>query len=89
MFPDGHIGPSVPQLVMPLSHDQPDNAERARKLGVARVLSSKHYTAERVIPLLSELLNNPLFKEHSRATQDRFEGKNPIADTGQFIESIS
>ncbi len=35
-----------PMLVMPYSHDQPDNARRVRHLGVARVTQRKAYTAE-------------------------------------------
>ncbi len=35
-----------PMLVMPYSHDQPDNARRVRRLGVARVIRRRRYTAE-------------------------------------------
>ena len=35
-----------PMLVMPYSHDQPDNARRVRRLGVARVIKRRRYTAE-------------------------------------------
>src|SRR6201994_3662216 len=46
-----------PMLVMPYSHDQPDNARRVRRLGVARVIRRKRYNAEnaaRKIMLLLE-----------------------------------
>src|SRR6201999_4117873 len=46
-----------PMLVMPYSHDQPDNARRVRRLGVARVIRRRRYTAElaaRKITLLLE-----------------------------------
>jgi rhamnosyltransferase subunit B len=46
-----------PMLVMPYSHDQPDNARRVRRLGVARVIRRQRYTAEsaaRKITLLLE-----------------------------------
>jgi rhamnosyltransferase subunit B len=39
-----------PMLVVPYSHDQPDNARRVSRLGVARVVPRRHYgakTAER------------------------------------------
>ncbi|MFT4113512.1 glycosyltransferase [Silvibacterium sp.] len=35
-----------PMLVMPYSHDQPDNARRVRQLGVARVIRRQDYTPE-------------------------------------------
>ena len=46
-----------PMLVMPYSHDQPDNARRVRRLGVARIIRRRRYSAEtaaRKIALLQE-----------------------------------
>jgi rhamnosyltransferase subunit B len=46
-----------PMLVMPYSHDQPDNARRVSRLRVARVIRRRKYTAElaaRKITLLLE-----------------------------------
>jgi len=48
-----------PTLVMPYSHDQPDNAARVERLGTSRTISRKHYTAVRVARQLRELLENP------------------------------
>ena len=36
----------VPHLIMPFSHDQPDNAARCARIGVARTISREKYTAE-------------------------------------------
>ena len=46
-----------PMLVMPFAHDQPDNAERLRRLGVARVVPREHYAATRVQKELTTLLH--------------------------------
>jgi UDP:flavonoid glycosyltransferase YjiC (YdhE family) len=51
----------VPQLVMPLAHDQPDNADRVRRLGVARVLPRSGYTADRAAAALRLLLDDPRY----------------------------
>jgi UDP:flavonoid glycosyltransferase YjiC (YdhE family) len=48
-----------PQLVVPWAHDQPDNAHRAARLGVARVLSPREYRAARVERTLRALLEPP------------------------------
>jgi UDP:flavonoid glycosyltransferase YjiC (YdhE family) len=48
-----------PMLVVPFAHDQPDNAERVFRLGVARVVYPHHYTAKRVRAELETLLGNP------------------------------
>ena len=50
-----------PTLIMPYSHDQPDNAARADRLGTSRTLSRKHYSAARVVKELRELLENPSY----------------------------
>lgn len=48
-----------PQLVCPLLGDQPDNAERLARLGVARRLDHKRFTAARAAAALAELLGDP------------------------------
>jgi UDP:flavonoid glycosyltransferase YjiC (YdhE family) len=45
-----------PMLVVPHSHDQPDNAHRAARLGVARVLTPRRYRAAAVEVALRALL---------------------------------
>jgi UDP:flavonoid glycosyltransferase YjiC (YdhE family) len=53
------LASGVPQLVMPLSHDQPDNAVRAARLGVARMLSPRRANASAMSQALGELLSSP------------------------------
>ncbi|HEY9300130.1 MAG TPA: glycosyltransferase, partial [Phormidium sp.] len=48
-----------PTLVMPYSHDQPDNAARVERLGTSRTIPRKQYSAPRVAKKLGELLKNP------------------------------
>ncbi len=48
-----------PMLFVPFSHDQPDNAARAARLGVARVLGRSRYTAGRAARELAHLLGSP------------------------------
>jgi rhamnosyltransferase subunit B len=48
-----------PMLVMPYSHDQPDNARRVRRLGVARVIRRPRYTAELAAKKINLLLEKP------------------------------
>ncbi len=49
----------VPHLIMPYSHDQPDNAARCERVGVAETIGRDNYTAEnaanKLRPLLDEL----------------------------------
>lgn len=50
-----------PTLVMPYSHDQPDNAARVERLGTSRTIPRKQYLASRVAKELRELLENPSY----------------------------
>lgn len=48
-----------PTLIMPYSHDQPDNAARVERLGTSRTVPRKQYSATRVVKELNALLENP------------------------------
>jgi rhamnosyltransferase subunit B len=50
-----------PTLIMPYSHDQPDNAARAERLGVSRTISREKYTIDRAVRELSALLTDPSY----------------------------
>jgi UDP:flavonoid glycosyltransferase YjiC (YdhE family) len=50
-----------PTLVMPFSHDQPDNAARLRRLGTSRTIRRGRYTAARAARELRALLEDPRY----------------------------
>jgi rhamnosyltransferase subunit B len=50
-----------PQLITPVWFDQPDNAARAVKLGVARTLPFRRVTAARLVQQLRPLLTEPAY----------------------------
>ena len=52
----------VPALIMPYSHDQPDNAARCERLGVAEIISRDKYSAQAAAKKLRELLENEDYK---------------------------
>ena len=55
-----------PQLITPVAFDQPDNAERAVRLGVARVLPFQKVTAKRMAGQLDALLRDARQAEAAR-----------------------
>jgi UDP:flavonoid glycosyltransferase YjiC (YdhE family) len=57
-----------PMLVVPHSHDQPDNAFRVARLGVARTLYPKRYTAVRAAKELRRLLDDRSYTDRARQT---------------------
>ncbi len=52
----------VPHLIMPYSHDQPDNAARCERLGVARSISRDKYSAQAAAKELREIFANESYK---------------------------
>ncbi len=61
----------VPQLIMPMAHDQPDNADRAERLGAGIGLSVRRFTPKRVAQALERLLRDPGFRESATRCADR------------------
>jgi rhamnosyltransferase subunit B len=54
-----------PMLVVPHAYDQPDNAMRVVKLGMARTLSPKRYVASRVAAELQALMAAPSYAQRA------------------------
>jgi rhamnosyltransferase subunit B len=52
------LAAGVPQLIMPMGHDQPDNARRLVRLGAGDVLPPKRFTPERVAEKLRHLIRD-------------------------------
>src|ERR1041385_64201 len=69
----------VPMLVVPFAHDQPDNAARVERLGVARNVTRNLYKAERVASELKELLVNPAYTRTAREVGSRVRAESGAA----------
>ena len=52
----------VPHLIMPYSHDQPDNAARCERIGAARVISREKYNGDTAANELRLLLGDESYK---------------------------
>jgi len=61
----------VPQLIMHMAHDQPDNADRVERLGAGIGLSVRQFTPQRVAHELKRLLANAAFGEAAMKCADR------------------
>ena len=48
-----------PMIVVPFAHDQPDNAARVKRLGIARTIARKSFEPSRVTRELASLLDDP------------------------------
>jgi UDP:flavonoid glycosyltransferase YjiC (YdhE family) len=72
-----------PMLIVPFSHDQPDNAARMVRLGVARTIARRRYSAARAAAGLEALIADPGYAAHARqaaALLQREHGAEAAAD---------
>ncbi len=52
----------VPQLIMPYAHDQPDNAERCRRAGLAETITRERYTPDAAARSIEKLIADKTYK---------------------------
>jgi rhamnosyltransferase subunit B len=77
----------VPQVVMPLSHDQPDNALRLRRLGVGRTLKPNKFRGPALARTLEELWNDPQTAPACATVAKRLKADDVLATACSVIES--
>lgn len=67
-----------PTVVMPYSHDQPDNADRLERLGTSRTLPRNRYTADRVVNVLRDVLNDRSYAEKAFSIQQVIKSEDGV-----------
>src|SRR4029078_11194284 len=77
----------VPQLIMPMSHDQFDNAVRVRRLGVGGEVKRRKYRAELVANELARLVDSPQTTAACRKIQKQFTD-DALATTCELVEQL-
>ncbi|HEX3986827.1 MAG TPA: glycosyltransferase [Acidobacteriaceae bacterium] len=78
-----------PMLVMPYSHDQPDNARRVRRLGVAQVLTRKEYKAKPAAALISSLLSDPSYRGRAQAVAAQIQAEDGTVAACNALEAAA
>ncbi|MEZ5387368.1 MAG: glycosyltransferase [Prosthecobacter sp.] len=73
------LAAGVPQLIMHMAHDQPDNADRVERLGAGIGLSVRQFTPERVAGLIHRLSHEQHFRDSAAKCRDRI-SKAPDMD---------
>jgi rhamnosyltransferase subunit B len=81
------LAAGIPQLLMPLAHDQYDNAARLERLGVARRRVPDRFTARNVARDLHALLDDPAVLARARALADRVRNDPGLDATAARIEA--
>jgi rhamnosyltransferase subunit B len=77
-----------PMLVVPHAHDQPDNAHRLTRLGVARTLYPSQYGVERVARELGALIDGPSYGARAQAIRSVVAAEDGEGRACEVIESM-
>jgi UDP:flavonoid glycosyltransferase YjiC (YdhE family) len=74
-----------PQLIVPFFADQPDNAARATRLGIARTLHRQRYAAPLAYAALSALLADSALGARAQAIRERILVEDGAASAAQLL----
>jgi UDP:flavonoid glycosyltransferase YjiC (YdhE family) len=75
-------------LIVPFSHDQPDNAARCTRLGIARTLARSRLSATTLASELSALLADGSAAAAARAVAERMRREPGAAGAADAIEAL-
>lgn len=82
------LAAGIPQLVMAMSHDQPDNGSRVQGLGAGKYLYPRAFTPGRVEGLLRTLLTSAAVGEACRACRERIRAQMPAEAVVELLEEV-
>jgi UDP:flavonoid glycosyltransferase YjiC (YdhE family) len=77
-----------PMLVVPWSHDQPDNGYRLERMGVAKVLPRSRYSGSAAARELSALLRDPKIGERAKRLAAAIAGEDGLNAACDRIENV-
>ena len=81
------LAAGIPQVIVPFSHDQPDNAYRVRKLGAGDRLMPGRLSARRLARALDALLNSPATQAACRQCAQRLAPRDGLLRAANLIQS--
>jgi len=82
-----HAG--VPQLLMPMGFDQPDNAARLVRLGVGSIIAPHRFHTDTVVRQLERLLTSPDVQQACHRWRERSTAASGIEAAGDALEGLS
>lgn len=82
------LAAAIPQLIMAMAFDQPDNANRVQRLGVGRGLFRHEFQVPRVKKMLEHLLRSDEISTRCKQVAARFESARPREEAADWIEHL-
>ena len=83
------LAAGLPQLVLPMGFDQPDNATRLVRLGVARTVQTGRVAGPRVAAELAAMLADTSVSRCCAELARRFQGQDAVDRTCDLIEECA
>jgi len=77
-----------PMLIVPFSHDQPDNSRRMLRLKVARVMQRGNYTPSRVARRLRAMLGYPLLALRAKSVAQQLSHEDGVRTACNALEGL-
>ncbi len=77
-----------PALAVPYAHDQPDNAERVARLGIARTVPAWRYTPGRAAAELQHLLDNPVYVHRASEVAEQVRQEDGVRAACDALEGL-
>jgi UDP:flavonoid glycosyltransferase YjiC (YdhE family) len=82
------LAAGIPQLILPMAWDQPDNAHRVRQLGVGASLGPRQRTAAHLAAALARLMT-PETRARCRAIADRIGEADGLDVAARWVEELA
>lgn len=82
------LAAGIPQLIMPMGFDQPDNAARLELLGVGRSLPPYRFTGTKVAGKLQELLQSEI-RQRCQELSTRLTNQRALEQSCKLIEELA
>jgi UDP:flavonoid glycosyltransferase YjiC (YdhE family) len=83
------LAAGIPQLIMPMAHDQFDNAARVARLGVGAPIARSRYRAKNVAAKLNGLLADRHVAGACRQVANRINGVDAVGQACDLIEQLA
>jgi UDP:flavonoid glycosyltransferase YjiC (YdhE family) len=77
-----------PMLIMPYSHDQPDNARRMRRLKVSRTIQKANYKPASVARKLRAMLDEPEYASRAQIVAQKLSWENGAKTACDALEAL-
>ena len=75
-------------LVVPFAWDQPDNADRVSRMGIARTIPQRRYTPKRAAAALRRLLDDPTYSQRASQVAKQMQEEQGVGTACDALERL-